>query len=120
MQEYRPAALCAFADDLRQLRQAVGVDAALEAEVRSTFGSESDEVLVLLNTYGSQSTHREVDRVRRAILTLSRGEVERVRHNVEVAQRDYRDVLCWAEYPPDPAEPKSYQELRERLNLPPD
>ena len=101
-------------------RNAGRVDVELEAEVRSTFGSDADEVLALLSKYGRQSSHREVDRVRRAILTLSRGEVERVRHNVEVAQRDYRDVLYWAEYPPDPSEPKSYGEMRERLHLPPE
>jgi hypothetical protein len=48
-------------------------------------------------------------------VSLSGGDVARVRHNVDRALCDYRDVLMWAEYPPDDDEPRSYEELRARL-----
>jgi hypothetical protein len=60
------------------------------------------------------------DRVRRAILTLSKGDLERLRHFAKSAEADYRDVLYWAETPRQPDEPHSYEELRDRLNLPPE
>jgi hypothetical protein len=47
----------------------------------------------LLATYDD----RERERVHLAILDLSRGELERVRHNVGRALTDFRDVLLWAE-----------------------
>lgn len=47
-----------------------------------------------------QYTGPEPERVQRAILTLSGGDVGKLSHNVAVALQDYRDVLYWAEYPP--------------------
>jgi hypothetical protein len=56
-------------------------------------------VLELLDTYGVESYERERARVQVAILKLSAGREEKVREYVDVAKRDYRDVLFWAEYP---------------------
>jgi hypothetical protein len=56
-------------------------------------------VLELLDTYGVESYERERARVQLAILKLSAGSEEKVREYVDVAKRDYRDVLFWAEYP---------------------
>ncbi|HEY2572879.1 MAG TPA: hypothetical protein VGH65_02380 [Verrucomicrobiaceae bacterium] len=53
----------------------------------------------MLAEYGPESWHREVDRVRLAILKLAGGNVEKLRQEIEVAKRDYRDVLAPAEYP---------------------
>jgi hypothetical protein len=44
---------------------------------------------------------REVERVQLAILHLAAGDVEKLRHYVQQAKLDYRDVLYWAEYPND-------------------
>ncbi len=60
------------------------------------------------------------DRVLRAILTLSEGDIERLQHYADVAETDYRDVLFWAETPRRPEEPRSYEVLRDRLRLPPE
>jgi hypothetical protein len=56
----------------------------------------SDEVLVieLLSGYAGP----EIGRVAWDILELSKGSLESVRHYLQAAQRDYRDVLYWAEY----------------------
>lgn len=58
---------------------------------------QADQPLVLeeLEKY----VDRERDRVHEAILTLSSGNVRLLRHNVEVAVTDYRDVLLWADNP---------------------
>ncbi|HVW82157.1 MAG TPA: hypothetical protein VHB69_14590 [Mycobacteriales bacterium] len=66
--------------------------------VRATYGSRADEALALLERYGDEPWHREVDRVRRAVLTLAAGDLDKLRLRVETARRDYRDVLFNAEY----------------------
>ena len=43
----------------------------------------------------------EPDRVRRCILHLASGALEKVSHFVEAASADYRDVIYWAEYDKD-------------------
>ncbi len=53
-------------------------------------------VFAALDSY----TGPEPERVQRAILTLSGGDVGKLSHNVAVALQDYRDVLYWAENPP--------------------
>lgn len=63
------------------------------------FPSESSLVLALLGEYGSKKWHREVDRVRVAILKLATGRVDDLLSAIETANRDYRDVLAAAEYP---------------------
>ena len=55
--------------------------------------------LDLLDSYGVEAYQREPERVQLAILKLSDGDMDQLRHYVEVAKQDYRDVLAWAEYP---------------------
>lgn len=66
--------------------------------VRSDF-AESDQLAVLeaLESYSGA----EPDRVRRCILHLAKGTSEKVVHFVEAANKDYRDVIYWAEYDDD-------------------
>ena len=58
-----------------------------------------DEVLTILSEYGAEDWHPEVDRVRMAILKLAAGNFEELRMHLEIAKRDFRDVLSEAEYP---------------------
>ena len=68
----------------------------------STFPeSERAGVQSELERYGTEAWHNEVDRVRRDILLLAKGDAEEVRHLVDAAVRDYRDILYWAEYMAD-------------------
>lgn len=45
---------------------------------------------------------REIDgvdlRVLRCAIFLAAGDVEKLRHNLEVAEQDWRDLIYWAEY----------------------
>lgn len=53
----------------------------------------------MLGEYGGESWQNEPHRVRLAALKLAAGSMERLRHEIEGAKRDYRDVLAPAEYP---------------------
>lgn len=80
-------------------RTAVVTDADVERIVRRDFApSQVDEVLTLLATYGTADWEREAPRVRAAILKLADGDIEHLRRELDVAKRDYRDVLLGAEY----------------------
>jgi hypothetical protein len=56
-------------------------------------GTEQQEVRQLLLEYGTRDSQAGADRVRREILVKSGGDIARVRKLVELAKRDYRDVL---------------------------
>ena len=66
---------------------------------------DREVVANLLAVYGRQPYEREPVRVRVALLKLSEGNVDRLRTLLADAQRDYRDVLAWAEYPAEMAGP---------------
>ena len=66
------------------------------AEVARWFGETSVKgVMLLLDAYQSAGGGRE--RVQMAILKLSKGNLHDVRHYLQQAQDDFRDVLYWAE-----------------------
>ena len=88
------------------------VDPAVEAGATRIFGDEHLSVAL------EQLSLIQTVRVQLAVLALSEGSLERLRHFVAVAQVDFRDVLYWADHPPRDDEPKSWEELRRRLNLP--
>lgn len=56
-------------------------------------------VLGALEEYGGQSWHREIPRVRLAVLKLANGDGQKLRAALATANADYRDVLSCAEYP---------------------
>lgn len=62
--------------------------------------SFTEDQLVAVFAALERYTGPEPERVQRAILTLSGGDVGKLSHNVAVALQDYRDVLYWAEYSP--------------------
>jgi hypothetical protein len=61
--------------------------------------AERERVRAELHRYGQGRHERGPERVRLAILKLCEARVDRVTELVTAAQRDYRDVLLWAEYP---------------------
>jgi hypothetical protein len=58
-----------------------------------------EEIIELLNQYGTESWESGRARVQLAILKLSEGNVDRLPELVRMAKRDWRDVLAYAEYP---------------------
>ena len=52
-----------------------------------------------LSRYGTESYEQGAARVRLAVLKLAGTSLEKIREQVDMAKRDYRDVLAMAEYP---------------------
>ncbi|PKN37842.1 MAG: hypothetical protein CVU62_08960 [Deltaproteobacteria bacterium HGW-Deltaproteobacteria-2] len=58
------------------------------------------EVLDILSEYGTESWHREEERVNRDVIIISRGSMEKLKATVTLARNDYRDVLIGEEIDP--------------------
>ena len=70
------------------------------AAIRASFPrADYGAILALLDAYGVESYERERDRVQIAIVNLSEGDEAKLRYFVDVAKRDYRDVLFWSDNP---------------------
>ncbi|MFC1745489.1 hypothetical protein ACFL35_15955 [Candidatus Riflebacteria bacterium] len=68
-------------------------------KIQKEFHKEKwQEIIDLLNKYGSRPYHKEIERVQYDILLLSEEDISLVSHYVETALTDYRDILYWAEY----------------------
>ncbi len=86
-------------------------------------GSREARLRALLERYGTEPYEREVTRVRAAIAKLAEGDEEKMRYFVEVAKRDYRDVLFWADNPEEakldtPEKRRRVREAFEKLGIP--
>jgi hypothetical protein len=70
-------------------------------KVESTWTNADQRARVwrALDSYESESSDAGRARVQLAILKLAEGSLERLQDWVQVATRDYRDVLAAAEYP---------------------
>ena len=66
---------------------------------RDYSATQFDTVMTILNEYGAEYWQRGVNRVRLAVLKLAGGDIQTLRREIDVAKRDYRDVLAYAEYP---------------------
>jgi hypothetical protein len=66
----------------------------IEDWIKRYFSEERiPEVLDILSEYGTESWYREEDRVKRDIVIISRGSMEKLQATVMLAKNDYRDVL---------------------------
>lgn len=61
--------------------------------------ASSTVIQEILDSYGKESWHREILRVRMACVKLANGDISKLKSFVGAACSDYRDVLAWAEYP---------------------
>lgn len=77
----------------------------LHAAIAEDFPNEKlEDVIALLNQYGTESHEREILRVQFDIVKLSKGNLAELKKLVKQAKIDYRDILMWAESPLDPKE----------------
>jgi ribulose 1,5-bisphosphate synthetase/thiazole synthase len=66
----------------------------IEDWIKRYFSEEQiPEVLDILSEYGTESWHREEDRVKRDIIIISAGSMEKLKATVMLAKNDYRDIL---------------------------
>jgi len=66
---------------------------------REFLPEQIDAAMDVLKQYEEQTNPREAARVQLAALKLAKGSVQKLQSHIEYAKRDYRDVLCAAEYP---------------------
>ena len=57
------------------------------------------EVLDILEVYGREDFHQEVERVRLGVLRISGTDLGKIQQNTNLACSDFRDLLVAAEYP---------------------
>lgn len=77
----------------------VGREDVVRVVRREFSGHNENEVLDILDEYGTERWHPEVPRVHLAILKLSAGSLDSLRKLVTTAKTDFRDVVAPAEYP---------------------
>jgi hypothetical protein len=94
---------------------------SVEARIRTDYnGADREAAAALLPREDELPLRPPYEQVLLAILTLARGDLGSLRHYADSARSDWRDVLLWAARPPDPDEPRTYEDLRRRLDLPPE
>jgi hypothetical protein len=96
-----PAIPSAFRER-RAVRQPIPDVLATDVEriVRRDFpDGQFDAVMGVLKQYGAEKWQRERARVQLAALKLADRDLDKLQRVIEVASRDYRDVLAPAEYP---------------------
>ncbi|MCX5848607.1 MAG: hypothetical protein NTW65_04080 [Deltaproteobacteria bacterium] len=73
----------------------------IEDWIKRYFSPEQiPEVLDILSEYGTEKWHREDQRVKRDIVIISRGSIEKLKATVMLAKNDYRDVLIGEQIDP--------------------
>ena len=73
----------------------------IEDWIKRYFAEEQlADVLAIVSGYGTETWHREAERVRRDIVIISRGSLEKLKATLELATNDYRDVLIGEEIDP--------------------
>lgn len=76
------------------------LSSSVEQKLRGLFPAEHwDQVREVLARYGQKEWQLEVERVHFAVLWLSEGKLSELNHYMQLALRDYREVLSWAERP---------------------
>ena len=73
----------------------------IEDWIKRYFPAEQiSDVLDVLAEYGTESWHREEERVKRDVVIISRGSMEKLKSTILLAKNDYRDVLIGEEIDP--------------------
>lgn len=73
----------------------------IEEWIRRYFPEEQvSKVMGILSRYGAKPWHREPERVRRDVVILSKGSIDRLEAAIRRALTDYRDVLIGEEVDP--------------------
>ena len=89
----------------------------VENRIQATFSGEGarESARSMLLEYPTEPWHGEVKRVRIGILRICQGNLERMRRLVDIAKKDYRDLLMLAEYlPADSSKPLSLRNARRK------
>jgi hypothetical protein len=85
------------------------------AEFEANEVDHAREILSSIHDIGAFNT--SMNRVQLAIIKLANGDLTELERMSIAANADWRDVLYWADYPPDA--PRTWTEVKAKLNLPP-
>ena len=66
--------------------------------IQADFGSNADEAVKILEEATSKYDYLNHERIIRCIVFLSEKNLENLRHRINQAMYDPRDVMFWAEY----------------------
>ncbi len=66
----------------------------INSKIKQDFGLKQFSVITTLLNLDKDLSNR----VLRCIIYLAKGNLEKLKHYTECANRDYRDVIYWAEY----------------------
>jgi len=82
------------------------LSARLERELAERFApADRRTAHVILSQYGMSPHERDVEHVRRAMLALSGGRLDRLAYFLAAAQHRYQDVLFWGKHPDQAPQP---------------
>ena len=66
--------------------------------IQADFGRNADDAVKILEEATSKYDYLNDDRIIRCIIFLSEKKVEGLKHRINQAMEDTRDVMLWAEY----------------------
>ena len=96
--------------------QSPAIDQALEQGFAPSEIPRAREALPAEDQFSRGSPH---ERIIIAIIRLASGDLAKLQHFADAATKDWRDVLYWAETRQAANEPKTWEELTERLGIRP-
>lgn len=70
----------------------------ISKRIKSDFGENASEVYNIFDQSISKTDYLNHKRIIRCIIFLSNGSIEKLKHFIDVATYDTRDVMLWAEY----------------------
>ncbi len=70
---------------------------ALSAALERAFPGRTEQAGAILTRYGTEAHEQESERVRLAAVDLSGGDIAELDRLIDLAKRDRRDILMWAE-----------------------
>ena len=70
----------------------------INRRIETDFREQSNEVVEILKNAIEKTEHLKTDRIIRCIIFLSKGNLNELLKNIEVAINDPRDIMLWAEY----------------------
>ena len=67
-------------------------------KIKLDFNDSTDKVVDILTDAISKTDYLKTDRIIRCIIYLSKGDLDELRHQINIAIGDPRDVMLYAEY----------------------
>ena len=80
-------------------------------KIQNDFTVNASEVINILNEATAKTEYINHDRIVRCIIYLANKDLEKLKHYIDVAIQDPRDVMFWAEYINRDQQPKRIRDF---------